>query len=68
MPSDEVCTLVRFRGARVRVRYFDFDDEHYGRMWNFVSPKMDDVFLTNAEHKSVCRQIRCHAEQNRRRM
>ena len=62
MTTDEVCARVRFRGVRVQVRYSDLAHEEYGRLWNFASRKLDGVFLTDAEHKCISRQIRCHSE------
>ncbi len=68
MTTDEICARVRFRGLRVRVRYSDLPHEEYGRLWNFGSRKLHGAFLTDAEHNSICRQIRCHSEaRNRRR-
>jgi hypothetical protein len=67
MTTDEVCAQVRFRGLRVQVRYSAFEHEEYGRLWNFASRKLDSVFLTDAEHNSICRQISCHADARSRR-
>jgi hypothetical protein len=62
MTSHEVGARIRFRGLRVQVRYSDVEHEAYGRLWNFASRKLDGVFLTDAEHNCICRQIRCHSE------
>ena len=66
MTTDEVCAQVWFRGLRVQVRYSAFQHEEYGRLWNFASRKLDSVFLTDAEHNSICRQISCHSEARNR--
>ena len=67
MTTDEVCAQVRFRGLRVQVLYSDIPHEEYGRLWNFVSRGLNGEFLTDAEHNSICRQIRCHSEARNRR-
>jgi hypothetical protein len=54
--------LVRFRGRRAQVTYCPYKHEEYGYLWNFVAREFDDVFLTDAQHRSVTRQIRVHAE------
>ena len=62
MTAHEVCARVRFRGRRVEVRYIEVEHEEYGRLWNFVSRGLNAEFLIDAEHNSICRQIRRHSE------
>jgi hypothetical protein len=64
--NHEPRAIVRFRGRKVQVRYHYPAHEEYGYLWNFVSVELDDRFLTDAEHNSVCRQIRQHAERSKR--
>ena len=59
--------LVRFRGRKVKVRYGVHKHEEYGYLWLFVSRELNDLSLTDAQHASVTRQIRCHAERRERR-
>ena len=60
MTTGEVCALVQFRG-----REYGSDTRFRARgiwpFWQFVSNKLDDAFLTDAEHNSIWRQITRHA-------
>lgn len=58
----EVCTVIRFRGRRVKILYEDSYDEYYGYLWRFVSREMVDAIITIGDHQSITRQIRRHAE------
>jgi len=64
--NHEPRAIVRLRGRKVQVRYLYPAHEEYGYLWNFVSGELDDRFLTDAEHNSVCRQIRQHADRRKR--
>ena len=58
----EVCTLIRFRGRRVKIFYENSYDEYYGYFWRFISRELADVEITIGDHESITRQIRRHAE------
>lgn len=59
---EKFCTLIRFRGRRVKIFYENSYDDYYGYFWRFISRELADVEITIGDQESIHRQIRRHAK------